>query len=90
MKHLIFAVYDSKAEAFGMPMFFAAKGQAIRAFDDQCNDPSSMIGQHPGDFTLFELGSYDVSTGKITPLSTPASLGTGVEYNRSTKLKEVK
>lgn len=82
MKFKVFSVYDSKAEAFGTPIFFAAKGQATRAFDDQCNKPDSPMCMHPGDFTLFEIAEFDSSTGQITPLPTPQSLGTGVEYQR--------
>jgi hypothetical protein len=82
MKFEIFSVYDSKAETFGTPMFFGAKGQAIRAFDDQANSgPESVIFNHPGDFTLFQIGVFDSDTGEIIP-SSPHSLGTGVEYKR--------
>ena len=84
MKHYIFAVYDSQAEAYGMPMFFKAKGEAVRAFEQQVNrQEDSMIAQYPQDFTLFEIGEFDSSTGLIVPLPTPASLGTGVEYRKS-------
>lgn len=82
MKFKIFSVYDLKGEAFGMPLFFAAKGQAVRAFDDQCNDPSSTIAKHPGDYTLMEIGEYDDSNGLLVPLTEPASLGTGVDFKK--------
>ena len=82
MKLLAFSVYDSKAEVYGTPIFFATKGLATRAFEDQCNKSDSPIAQHPGDFTLFHVGEFDVDTGKFETLATPASLGTGVEYVR--------
>lgn len=83
MKYSVFAVHDIKAENFGMPVFFAAKGQAIRAFDDQCNAAESLIGQHPQDFTLYQIGEYDDSTGLLIPLPQPTPLGTGVDYVRN-------
>lgn len=86
MKMQVFAVYDSKAEVFGLPLFFTAKGLAVRAFDEQCNNPESQMYKHPGDFTLFHLGEYDQDTGLMVSLPTPTSLGTGVEYKRQSEL----
>ncbi len=80
MKQYILAVYDSKAEMFNQPMFFKAKPEAIRAFSDECNRDGSAIEKHPEDYTLFEIGTYDVETAKLEPLPTPVSLGHGIEY----------
>jgi len=82
-KLLVFSVFDAKAEVYGTPIFFAAKGLATRAFEDQCNKQDSPICQHPGDFTLFHIGDFDPDTGLLVPLPSPSSLGTGVEYQRS-------
>lgn len=80
MKLMVFAVYDTKAEVYGTPMFFPAKGLATRAFDDQVNNKESLFCKHPQDFTLFQIGEYDQESGLLIPLPSPASLGTGVEY----------
>ena len=80
MKYLVFAVYDRKAEAYGMPIFFAAKGQAVRAFDDQCNQAGSMMNLHPQDYTLYQIGEYTDSDGLMVPLTSPVGFGTGVDY----------
>lgn len=65
MKHNIFAVYDSKAEAYTTPFFDHAEGRAIRTFADCCNDPGHQFGKHPADYTLFQIGEYDDSLGTI-------------------------
>ena len=83
MKQYVFSVYDSKAEMFNQPMFFKAKGEALRAFEDEANRTESAIFKHPGDYTLFLIGDYDVETGLLTPLGTPQSLGLGVEFQRA-------
>ncbi len=83
MKQFVFAVYDSKSEMFNQPMFFKAKGEAIRAFQDEANRPESAIFKHPGDYTLFLIGDYNIDTGLLTPMSTPTSLGLGLEYQQS-------
>ena len=83
MKFKIFSIFDSKAESFNTPMFLAAKGQAIRAFDDEANRPESEIHKHPEDYTLFCLGDFESDTGKVEPLTTPESLGLAIEFKRS-------
>ncbi len=80
MKQYVFAVFDSKSEMFNQPMFFKAKGEALRAFEDEANRPDSAIFKHPGDYTLFLIGDYNVDTGLLTPMPTPTSLGLGVEF----------
>lgn len=67
----IYSVFDAKTEAYMQPFFSPAKGHAIRMFSDTANDPNSMLAKHPGDFTLFELGSWDDSSGSIEPLKVP-------------------
>ena len=79
----IFSIYDSKAEAYNTPLYLAAKGQAVRAFDDQVNKEGSEIGNHPEDYTLFCLGTFDDSTGQHEPYETPQSLGVAIEFKRS-------
>jgi poly-D-alanine transfer protein DltD len=80
MKTQIFSVYDSKAEAYNTPMFVPTKGQAIRAFSDQVNEPGSELNKHPEDYTLFCLGEFDSDTGLITPLNSPHSIGGAHEF----------
>lgn len=78
----IYTVYDSKLEAYMQPFFMQSKGQAVRAFTDSVNDQTTQFNKHPEDFTLFELGEYDDSTGKFTNLHTPNSLGVALEYKK--------
>lgn len=58
MKYIVCAIRDSALDAFGVPMFMASKGQAIRSFSDECNRPESAIAKHPSDFELFFLGTF--------------------------------
>ena len=82
MKFQLFSVFDSMAENFNTPMFVAAKGIAIRAFDDQANNPESQINKHAADYTLFFIGEFDDSTGQITSVK-PQSHGTGADFIKS-------
>lgn len=78
--HKVFTVFDSGIEAYMKPFFDVARGAAIRSFSDIVQDKSSAIGKHPQDFTLFELGEYDDSTGKFILYDAPVSLGTAIEF----------
>lgn len=84
MKQLVMSVYDSKAEMFNQPMFFKAKGEAIRAFIDEVNREGSALKMHPEDYTLFNIGEFDVEIGLLTPLNTPQSLGLATDYVEQT------
>jgi len=76
----VFSVYDSAAGAYLQPFFMASRGQAIRAFTDLVNDGTHSFAKHADDYTLFELGTYDDSSGKLVSHDTPQSLGVAVEY----------
>jgi len=80
MKLNIYSIYDSKADQYNLPMFMARDGQAIRAFDDLCNDEKSDVHKHAEDYTLFNLGEFDDEIGLVTPLNTPKSLGKALEF----------
>lgn len=79
MKLIMCSIHDSKSESFGRPLFFRAYGEAERAFSGVVNDGKSDYYKYPGDFTLFEVGAFDDSTGVVTPI-TPRSLGAAVVF----------
>lgn len=89
MKLKAFTIYDTKLEAYMQPFFMAAKGQALRAFSDTVNDASTQFNKHPQDFTLFEIGEYDDSSGQLTSLKTPLSLGVAIEFVNSSKVQQI-
>ena len=85
MKVKIFAIYDSKAEAYLQPFFMPARGQAIRAFTEAVNDKSTNFYKHAEDYTLFEIGEYDDATAGVTALNAKTSLGCAIEFRRDDK-----
>lgn len=72
----LFAVLDTKVEAFQAPMSFRTRGQAIRAFQEACSDNNTQFCKHPDDFVLFEIGEYDEGNGVITPYEAKVPIGT--------------
>lgn len=80
MNYKVFTVYDSKAEYYMQPFLFQNIGEAIRAFADTATDPSTTIGRHPGDFTLFQIGTWDNATAIFTSLDANVNLGCAIEH----------
>lgn len=65
MRQMAFAVYDTKMQAFLQPFFCANVPVAIRAFSAAVNDPETNLYRWPTDYTLFQVGLYDDSTGEF-------------------------
>ena len=76
MKHVICVVRDIKADLFGQPFFNASVGMAQRSFSDSVNRPDekSLLFNHPEDFELYQLGSFDDQTGTFDLLDRPKQL----------------
>lgn len=74
MKLKIFSIYDSKAQGYISPWCVPSTAFAVRIFSDDCNNPESAFWMHPEDYTLFELGSFDVETGNIEKQATPLAV----------------
>ncbi len=83
----IYSVYDAKADAYLLPFFFKQDAMAIRVFSDLINQDKHQFSLHPGDYTLFAIGTFDETTGKIEDILA-GSLGNGVEFIQSTPLGE--
>lgn len=81
----VFAVYDAAVGAYLHPMFFQSRGQAIRAWLDACEDEKSMFAKHPADYTLFEIGEYDETSGEITANTAKINLGTALALISTSK-----
>lgn len=68
-------IYSIKDKGMGFTQTFTATNDyaALRNFVDTVNaqdaqgKPATIIGQHPGDFSLFKLGELDQDTGTIKP-----------------------
>lgn len=82
MKKRLYAIHDAKIEAFNSPFTMHTVGEALRGFVEVVNDPSTQFCKHPEDFTLFELGEYEESSGTISPYATPKPIGKAIEYKK--------
>ena len=67
MIQIIVSVKDTAAQAFGRPIFVPSVAVAVRSLRDEVNrkDSTDDLAKHPDDFELYEIGSFDDSTGII-------------------------
>ncbi len=81
MKHMMFAIHDSKARAYLPPFIMHRKEMAMRVFADCVNDyPNHQFSKNPADYTLFLIGTFDDNTAKHEQEKLNLSLGNGVEF----------
>lgn len=71
------AVYDQGVQAFMRPWFVRTKGEAIRIFTDETNrkgGENNALSTHPEDYSLYFLGTWDDTSGKIEQPEIPEKL----------------
>lgn len=78
----IYSVYDSKTQAYMQPWMARTRGEAIRSFTEAVNDPKSSFNKYPGDFTLFEIGTWDDQNGKMNLLEVQQNIGLASHFKR--------
>lgn len=71
----LYSLYDEKTEIFHPPYFCHNAGHAVRTFSELFSRPGTTVNRHPGDFTLYETGEFDDSTGKIESHPVPVLVG---------------
>jgi len=83
MKLELLAVFDRAAQAYGRPMFLPSLGVGIRSFTDEVNrvDKDNQLFNHPDDFDLFHLGTFDDVTGDFTILELPNLVAIGKQVH---------
>ena len=64
-----YTVYDNKALVFSPPFFQNSDGAAVRMFADLTNDTNTSVGRHPGDYSLFCIGSFSDDKAELVPVS---------------------
>jgi len=80
MIQFIYAIHDNKANAYLPPFFLHNHNMARRTFGDCIQDPEHAFGKHPDDYSLWELGEFNDTTGEIIYFTPHHSLGNGVDY----------
>lgn len=80
MKHKLFSVYDSKANAYLPPFTLAEEAMAIRTFSNCANDSGHAFCKNAADYTLFNIGAFDDASGQIIGNKSIINLGNAIEF----------
>lgn len=79
----IFAAYDSRVKAFMAPFTALHVGQVHRSWEETCNDGKSLMSKHPADFSLYQVGEFDETTGVVTPLEKHYCVATALQVKQT-------
>lgn len=63
----LYAVVDRVSGVFDGPHKAINDAQFLRSFADAAVNTESQIGSHPEDFYVVVLGTFNDSTGEVTP-----------------------
>lgn len=78
MKTQLYSIYDTASGTHQKPIFARADGEITREFKSLCTNAEHPVGQHPEDYALIRLGSFDDLTGKLINEENE-TLATGLE-----------
>lgn len=65
MKLNMYTIKDQKAGIYHKPFFCINDQIALRAVSEVLADPTTEPARYPEDFVLFNVGTFDDSTGEI-------------------------
>lgn len=68
MKLTIYTIFDSAAGLYMRPFYGPSDEAARRSFKDIATDKEHEVGQHPEDYSLFRIGTYEDTDAKIVIL----------------------
>jgi len=87
MKLKLFSIHDSKAAAFITPFFSPTTATALRSFATAANDMQTDFYKYGGDYTLFELGTFDQETARLETHQAPVNLGLAISFVENTETR---
>lgn len=84
MTYGVYAIYDSAAHVFTAPTIDISDASAVRNFQQAIANPGSVMNFKPDDFSLYQIGIFDVETGELEPFTPPSRLivGSDADYRK--------
>lgn len=80
MLFTVFSIFDSAIKTWLPPMYARNKGEMLRNFADAVQDANSKLAKHPGDYSLFELGTFDDDKCIFDMLKAPVRLCLALDF----------
>jgi len=75
----LYTVHDSASKSYLPPFTSPSERDAKLSFETAANDPQTNICKYPADFTLIQIGEFDVRSGKLTATE-HVMLGNATKY----------
>lgn len=88
MTQVVCAVYDAAASAYLEPFFCPTVEYAARIFREACEKEGHQFNKFPEDYTLFQIGFYDVEHGELSPLAALHPLARAIEFKPAPSVPE--
>lgn len=85
----VYAIYDSAAHVFTAPTIDISDASAVRSFKQAIANSGSVMNFKPDDFSLYQVGSFDVETGEIEPFTPPSRLIIGSDGDYRKEIADV-
>lgn len=79
----IFIFKDDKSKSYGFPIAMETKGMFLRQVQEELQRGQMIWAKHPQDFSIFEIGEYDVLTGQIFMYESKNCLGLVQDFRQS-------
>ena len=78
--HIVFSIYDTKAESFSPPFTHITTGLGLRFLETLCNEAHTTVAKFPEDHTLFRIGEWDERKGEMRMDLAPVALARAIDY----------
>lgn len=73
----VYSIFDSAAGVFTAPTIDISDASAVRSFQQAIANSGSIMNFKPDDFSLYQVGSFNVETGELESWSPPSRLIVG-------------
>jgi len=67
----VYTLFDEKAAFYGSPFYCKTDNEALRMVSDAARSTETLIGTHPEDYSLYNVGQFDDNAGKLIPENVP-------------------
>lgn len=85
----VYAIYDSAAHVFTAPTIDISDASAVRSFQQAIANSGSVMNFKPDDFSLYQVGTFDVETGELKPFTPPSRLIVGADGDYRKEIADV-
>lgn len=85
----VYAIYDSAAHVFTAPTIDISDASAVRSFQQAIANSGSVMNFKPDDFSLYQVGTFDVETGELEPFTPPSRLVVGSDGDYRKEIADV-